>query len=955
MRKIALALLAALLPSLAAAQVPSTLPANTVLGRLGVGAGPVQAIPFATLGPTLLGTGLGGGVLAGLTPAFTATPTLGVASSLSGSLTFARSANSGTVTLQAPSTSTTYTITFPTTACSNGQGWVSDGSGNMSCSATSGTVNSGTSGQLGYYAASAAAISGNANLTVSAGALTLGVANSVQGSLLLSGSAGGATTLAGPTSSGGTWTFQSGSDTVVGRATTDTLTNKTLTSPTVNTPTIAGGTHTAITGLGIRDTSAAFDVTVAATSTSAALTAGRTLTLDMGNVAHTVKFGTTANTITFPNVASDTVTMLTSAQTLTTKTITGSTYEGLTISTTTGTFTLTNGKTLAAQNTMTLAAGADGQTFTFPSSTDTIVGLAASQTLTNKTLTSPTINGGTHTAITGLGIRSSGSGAFDLTLANTENLTAGRTLTLTLENASRTIDLSGNLTLAGAFSTAGAFAITLTATGTTNVTLPTSGTLAVQNAVNTFSSTNTFSAVQQFTDIKFSSGKLYPTANSTTALQITEADASTVLINADTTNRRIGINKTTPAADLDVSGTIAFSTLDATSLSTSTSTITGLTANNSPTAANDYAMYYSAADGRIRKITLSALTSASVAGVSSVNGLTGGLTVASTGQANTASSGTTVTIAVPDTYSIQNCSLAASVGSNLLTVAVKDNTGADPSATSPCRIPFRSSTASTGSWTIDSVTSALSISTNSTGATLGSANSTAFRFWVVAFDNAGTPVLALYNASSTTACTTIDESVVQSSTAISGSATSAATFYTPNGTTLSSKAIRILGYVEYNSSGLATAGTYASAPSFVQTFGPGIHRPCEKWFNNSVTTSSTTTTTSNTFVDTNLTMTVTPKSAANHIGCMASGIVNSASATPAVVTTITRSSTNIGSAAGNQISGNSLAVNLAPYDSPNTTSGTTYKVQIRNTDGTTTVIYSAGSSASYLACDEIQG
>lgn len=77
-----------------------------------------------------------------------------------------------------------------------------------------------------------------------------------------------------------------------------------------------GGSHTGLTGLGIRDTSAAFDVTVAATSTSATLTAGRVLTLDMGNVAHTLKFGTTANTITFPNVASDTVAMLGATQTL---------------------------------------------------------------------------------------------------------------------------------------------------------------------------------------------------------------------------------------------------------------------------------------------------------------------------------------------------------------------------------------------------------------------------------------------------------------------------------------------------------------------------------------------------------------------------------------------------------------------------------------------------------------
>ena len=68
----------------------------------------------------------------------------------------------------------------------------------------------------------------------------------------------------------------------------------------------AGGALTGITGLGIRDTSAAFDLTIAATS-STALSAGRILTLDMKNVAHTLAFGSTANTITFPSLASYTL------------------------------------------------------------------------------------------------------------------------------------------------------------------------------------------------------------------------------------------------------------------------------------------------------------------------------------------------------------------------------------------------------------------------------------------------------------------------------------------------------------------------------------------------------------------------------------------------------------------------------------------------------------------------
>ena len=156
------------------------------------------------------------------------------------------------------------------------------------------------------------------------------------------------------------------------------------------------------------------------------------------------------------------------------------------------------------------------------------------KTITGGTFTAPTINGGTHTAITSLGIRSTGSGAFDLTLANTENLTAGRTLTLTLNNVNRTLNLGGNLTTGGTFSTTGTFssggnfstgstfstigtfatggnfsttgtfssggnfstaaafttsganALTLTTTGSTNVTLPTTGTLATLAGTETF-------------------------------------------------------------------------------------------------------------------------------------------------------------------------------------------------------------------------------------------------------------------------------------------------------------------------------------------------------------------------------------------------------------------------------------------------------------------------------------
>jgi len=103
-----------------------------------------------------------------------------------------------------------------------------------------GTVNAGTSGQIAYYGTSSTIVSGNANLTISTGALTVGLAGSVQGSLKLSGVTSGTTTFAVAAAASGTLTFPAVTDTMVGRATTDTLTNKTLTAPVIATITNTG-------------------------------------------------------------------------------------------------------------------------------------------------------------------------------------------------------------------------------------------------------------------------------------------------------------------------------------------------------------------------------------------------------------------------------------------------------------------------------------------------------------------------------------------------------------------------------------------------------------------------------------------------------------------------------------------------------------------------------------------
>lgn len=154
--------------------------------------------------------------------------------------------SSGTVTIKPQAAAGTYNFNLPSTAGTTGQPLISGGggatamsfgslSGNTSsfattngalvnghcvsidssgnfqdsgsaCATGSGTVNSGTSGQLTYYASSTNAVSGNADANISGGALTLGVANSVIGKLLVTGSSSGTITIQ-PQAASGTYNF----------------------------------------------------------------------------------------------------------------------------------------------------------------------------------------------------------------------------------------------------------------------------------------------------------------------------------------------------------------------------------------------------------------------------------------------------------------------------------------------------------------------------------------------------------------------------------------------------------------------------------------------------------------------------------------------------------------------------------------------------------------------------
>lgn len=146
----------------------------------------------------------------------------------------------------------------------------------------------------------------------------------------------------------------------------------------------------------------------------------------------------------------------------------------------------------------------------------------------------------------------------------------------------------------------------------------------------------------------------------------------------------------------------------------------------------------------------------------------------------------TVTAAAEKTASdeLTGLTLSASISSNILTVALKDKDGNDPSAAVPVKIGFRNATATTGTYAQVSVTGALSLTIGTT-ASLGLTTATANTIYIYALNNAGT--VELFASSH---CYW-DEGRVQST---STTATSNAVLYGANAR--SNMAVRLIGRVK---------------------------------------------------------------------------------------------------------------------------------------------------------------
>lgn len=218
---------------------------------------------------------------------------------------------------------------------------------------------------------------------------------------------------------------------------------------------------------------------------------------------------------------------------------------------------------------------------------------------------------------------------------------------------------------------------------------------------------------------------------------------------------------------------------------------------------------------------------------------------------------------------IRNLELSVSNASNALTIALKTEAGNDPTGGDPIVAFFPSATEGSGTLTRRTITAATSLVLSS-GSTMGTGNSEAFRIWIVLFDDGGTLRLGAINCRIRSGATInsiyrLNGHGRATTTAEggAGAADSAHVFYT--GTAIGSAAPYIvLGYIEYGS-GLSTAGTWNANPSRIRLWKPGDALPNDIIQRQVGTATAEVSHSSTSYTDTNLDVTITPDSAANVI------------------------------------------------------------------------------------------
>lgn len=289
-----------------------------------------------------------------------------------------------------------------------------------------------------------------------------------------------------------------------------------------------------------------------------------------------------------------------------------------------------------------------------------------------------------------------------------------------------------------------------------------------------------------------------------------------------------------------------------------------------------------------------------------------------------------------------NGTFAVSASAGALTIALKTLAGTDPTASDPVYVVFRNVTSTTGDFTVRTITAANSVVITST-ATLGLLTSAIpFRIWIVGFDDAGTFRLGVVNSSTINSTggsvfiRPVNEGI-NSSTILNASSNSAGVIYT--GTAVASKSMRILGYVDWNATGLATTGTWTTTNlNSVQLFGPGIKKPGDVLQTAFFQSSTSTTSSSGTPAITVTIINFTPSQLPNPIEIVVVGSTTTANPTQAGIQ-ISRGTgpTMIGGSASqgpysNQGVGSIWSsVTVTAWDLPKSLSATSYNVYLNVT------------------------
>jgi hypothetical protein len=231
-------------------------------------------------------------------------------------------------------------------------------------------------------------------------------------------------------------------------------------------PTITGENTSGIVNLGVRDTSAAFDVTIGATS-SVTLTAGRALTLDVTNGARTIKL--TGNTVLNQDVSTA------GSPTFVTPTVT-SLLLGAT----------TPGTIAGASGAISLTAAGTNQAITLAASgTGGVVVNAGTAVNPSIEFSSDTSTGLYHPSASQIGFSIAGLGVGNVTSTGLNSMAVGATTPST--GAFTTATTSGLATLntlaTTGLGTLNSLAVTTTSTLTGNVAVGSSVSLAYKLAV----------------------------------------------------------------------------------------------------------------------------------------------------------------------------------------------------------------------------------------------------------------------------------------------------------------------------------------------------------------------------------------------------------------------------------------------------------------------------------------